>query len=61
MDAHIPGAITCRQLATTGRDGTSRLYALPLEDIVAIAKTRVTREMTCQERRTYLHEEVSCP
>lgn len=30
------------------------------EDLIALAKTRVTRELTCEERAQYLHEDVVC-
>lgn len=37
-----------------------RTYLLQLEDIVALAKTRLTRSLTTEECRTYLHME-QCP
>jgi WD40 repeat protein/transcriptional regulator with XRE-family HTH domain len=37
-----------------------RMYLLRLEDIVALAKTRVTRSLTTEECQRYLHVEV-CP
>jgi WD40 repeat protein len=37
-----------------------RMYLLKLEDIVALAKTRVTRSLTTEECRQYLHVE-ACP
>ncbi len=49
-----------KRLATASRDGTSRVYALPLEDIIAIAKSRVTRALTTDECQKYLHVE-ACP
>ena len=41
-------------------DDTVRVYALRLEDLVKIAQSRVTRELTTEECQTYLHVE-QCP
>jgi WD40 repeat protein len=41
-------------------DGTVRMYLVKLEDIVALAKTRVTRSLTTEECKQYLHVE-ACP
>jgi WD40 repeat protein len=49
-----------RRLATAGEDGTSRVYALPIEDLMAIAKSRVTRRLTTEECKRFLHME-ECP
>ncbi|MBI4786523.1 MAG: hypothetical protein HY782_05710 [Chloroflexi bacterium] len=49
-----------KRLATGAADGTARIYALPLEDIIAIAKSRVTRALTTDECQKYLHVE-ACP
>lgn len=43
-----------------GGDGTIRIYALPLEDIITIAKSRVTRTLTTDECRKFLHVD-KCP
>jgi WD40 repeat protein/class 3 adenylate cyclase len=43
------------QLATGSRDGTDRIYLLRLEDLVTLAKSRLTRTLTVEECRTYLH------
>ncbi len=43
-----------------GGGGTIRIYALPLDDIITIAKSRVTRALTTDECRKYLHAE-ECP
>ncbi len=48
------------RLATAGMDGTVRVYALRLEDLIALAKTRVTRGLTDAECVTYLHVP-ACP
>jgi WD40 repeat protein len=47
-------------LATCGADGTARLYVLPIEKLMALAKTRVTRSLTTEECRQYLHLD-ECP
>jgi WD40 repeat protein len=41
-------------------DGTVRVYLLRLDDLVALAPTRVTRSLTTDECRKYLHLE-QCP
>ncbi len=43
------------QIATGGEDGTVRLYAVRVEDLVALARSRVTRSLTRQECQKYLH------
>jgi len=48
------------RLATANRDGTDRIYLLKIEDLVALAKQRVTRLLTTEECQQYLHLE-SCP
>ena len=42
------------------QDGTVRVYFLRIEDLVALAKTRLTRWFTPEECRQYLHTE-QCP
>ncbi len=49
-----------KRLAVSAADGTARIYALPLEDIVSIAKSRLTRALTEDECRKFLHVE-QCP
>jgi hypothetical protein len=48
------------QLAVASRDGTARIYLIKVEDLVALAKTRVTRSLTSEECQQYLHVE-TCP
>jgi WD40 repeat protein/transcriptional regulator with XRE-family HTH domain len=48
------------RLVTASGDGTARVYALNFEDLVAIAKSRLTRNLTEQECQQYLHME-ACP
>lgn len=49
-----------RQLAVAGRDGTTRIYLLHIEDLITLAKTRITRTLTQEECQQYLHME-ACP
>ena len=48
------------QLAVASRDGTARIYLLKIEDLIALAKQRVTRSLTTEECQQYLHAE-QCP
>ncbi len=48
------------QLAVGGRDGTDRIYLLHIEDLIALAKSRVTRQLTLEECQQYLHLD-ACP
>jgi WD40 repeat protein/DNA-binding SARP family transcriptional activator len=48
------------KLATAGLDGILRVYVLPIDELVRLARERVTRGFTEQECRQYLHV-VSCP
>ena len=49
-----------KHLATAGADGTVRTYTLEIEDLIALAKSRLTRSLTDGECQKYLHVEV-CP
>jgi WD40 repeat protein len=49
-----------RRLATACVDGTSRVYVLPIEELVAVAKSRVTRALTKAECQQFLHTK-ECP
>ncbi|MFO7622987.1 MAG: hypothetical protein R6V73_01450, partial [Anaerolineales bacterium] len=42
-------------LATAGADGTVRTFALRMDDLIALAKDRLTRGLTDDECRQYLH------
>ncbi len=44
-----------KRLAVGGLDGTTRLYTLDLEELVALARDRVTRSLTDEECQRYLH------
>ncbi len=48
-------------LVTASLDGIVRLYPLRVEDLVALARTRVTRKLTCEERVQFLRETLVCP
>ncbi|MGD2146783.1 MAG: adenylate/guanylate cyclase domain-containing protein [Anaerolineae bacterium] len=48
------------RLATCSYDGTARVYILPIGELVELAKSRVTRALTDEECRRYLHME-ACP
>jgi hypothetical protein len=50
-----------KQIVTASRDSTARVYLTRIEDLMALARTRVTRELTCEERQKYLHENITCP
>jgi WD40 repeat protein len=47
-------------VATASHDATARVYELrsrgSLDNLVALARTRVSRQLTAAERGTYLHE-----
>jgi WD40 repeat protein/serine/threonine protein kinase/two-component SAPR family response regulator len=47
-------------LASASWDRTARLYLVDLDDLIALALTRVTRWWTTEECRLYLHQE-TCP
>jgi WD40 repeat protein len=48
------------RLVTAGADGTARVYLLRLEELIALAKSRVTRSLTPEECQKYLHLK-QCP
>jgi WD40 repeat protein len=48
------------RLATSSYDGTVRVYVLRIEDLMALARSRVTRSLTTEECDKYLHLE-QCP
>jgi WD40 repeat protein len=48
------------RLATSSRDGTTLVYALRVEDLIKIARSRVTRSLTIEECQKYLHMD-TCP
>jgi WD40 repeat protein/transcriptional regulator with XRE-family HTH domain len=48
------------RLATGSRDGITLVYALRLEDLIKIARSRLTRSLTIEECQKYLHMD-ACP
>ncbi len=42
-------------LAASGADGSVRVYVMPIEALMALARDRLTRELTAEECRRYLH------
>jgi WD40 repeat protein/serine/threonine protein kinase/DNA-binding winged helix-turn-helix (wHTH) protein len=48
------------RLATSAYDGTVRVYVLPVQDLIDLARSRLTRTWTEEECRTYLHLD-ACP
>ena len=48
------------QLITAGADGTVRTYTPSLDELIALTETRLTRTLTDEECRKFLHE-AACP
>jgi WD40 repeat protein len=48
------------QLVTAGGDGTVRTYTLSLDQLVTLAQERLTRGLTDEECRKFLHVD-ACP
>jgi WD40 repeat protein len=48
-----------RRVASAGSDGTVRVWMCEvcgsIEEVLALAAQRVTRELTCEERQAFLH------
>ncbi len=49
------------RVVTAGRDKTARVYVVHIENSIELAKTRVTRDLTCEEQVQYLREDIVCP
>jgi WD40 repeat protein/DNA-binding SARP family transcriptional activator len=47
-------------MAASATDGTVRLYLMRIDDLVRLARSRVTRSLTSEECRIFLHRE-TCP
>jgi hypothetical protein len=45
---------------TSGFDGIFRVWALDLDELIALAQSRVTRTLTDEECQQYLHLD-ACP
>ena len=48
------------RLATSSEDGTVRVYLLNIEELITLAKSRLTRSLTPEECQKYLHVD-TCP
>jgi WD40 repeat protein/DNA-binding SARP family transcriptional activator len=48
------------RLATSSSDGTARIYLLNLDELIALAKLRLTRSLTSEECQRYVHMD-QCP
>lgn len=50
-----------QRIAAAGGDGAARVYRwevfAPVDDLIALARGRLTRELTCAEQQQYLHTE----
>ena len=44
-----------RHLISASDDGTVRVYALPIEELVTLAEARLTRTWTAEECQQFLH------
>jgi WD40 repeat protein len=53
-----------RWLVTTSNDTTAQIFPCDicgsLDQLLTLARARVTRELSCEERQTYLHEPTEC-
>lgn len=49
------------KIVTASDDGTVRVYLVNVKDLVELAKARVGRDLSCDERETYLREANVCP
>jgi WD40 repeat protein len=49
-----------KELATAGRDGLVRIWVLELDELIALARSRLTRSLTEEECQKFLHV-ASCP
>jgi WD40 repeat protein len=48
------------RLATAGGDGSLRTFSLDMDELVSLARSRLTRTLTDQECQKYIHVE-QCP
>ena len=46
-----------RYIVTASDDSTARIYLAHIEDLMELARSRVFRDLTPEERRRYLHED----
>ena len=50
-----------QRLATAGDDGIVHVYAMGIDLLMSLARSRVTRNLTLEECRTYLHLDAAPP
>lgn len=48
------------KLVSGAGDGVVRVWAIDLDDLIAIAKQELTRDLTAEECRQYLHQANGC-
>ena len=42
-----------KRIATTGDDGIAQIYTTDMDELLEIAKSRVTRQLTVEEKERY--------
>jgi len=50
-----------KYIAVKGDASAIHIYLTQIADLISLARTRLTRGFTCEERQTYLHENIACP
>lgn len=50
-----------KHIAVAGADGVAEIYVIDEAELVALARTRVTRDLSCEERVQFLQEPSACP
>ena len=50
-----------KRLVSSAPDGVARVWALDLDELIAIAEAELTRGLTDDECRQYLHLPQGCP
>jgi WD40 repeat protein len=50
-----------RWVMASARSGQVFIFAVSIADVEEVARSRLTRDFTCQERVAYLHESLTCP
>ncbi|MBU1750486.1 MAG: TIR domain-containing protein [Chloroflexi bacterium] len=51
-----------RWIVTASNDRMAQVWPWPdVKSLLAAAQSRIIRELTCPERQTYLHENITCP
>lgn len=49
------------KIVTASWDKTARIHFAKIQDVMELAKQRIGQELTCEERKDYLHEQKDCP